>query len=445
MRGASVSLLVAASLEAGAAFAQTAAPPAPEPSHAPRQLNLEGKVWTGDFDAILERRMLRVLIPYSRTLFFIDKGQERGITAELARDFERYINQKYKKQLGKRPLTAYLIPTTRDKLFSELREGRGDIAAGNLTVTPKRLELVDFVADDQRVVRELIVTGPKSPELATLDDLSGKTIHVRSATSYHESVLALNERLAAAGKPPVEIAPLPNALEDEDKLEMLSAGLLELVVVDDWKARMWAQVLPAIRVREDLVLRDGGKTGWAIRKGSPKLAEALDDFYRNWANKQGVIAYRNAKYHKNVKQITDNTGGEQWRRFLQMFALFQAYGPKYGFDPVMLAAQGYQESQLRQDAKSHVGAIGVMQIMPATGRELKVGDIRKIEPNIHGGAKYMDKLMTRYFQDAKFSETNARSLRSRATTPGPATSRRCGSSQWRASSTPTSGSITSRS
>jgi membrane-bound lytic murein transglycosylase MltF len=53
-----------------------------------------------------------------------------------------------------------------------------------------------------------------------------------------------------------------------------------------------------------------------------------------------------------------------------------------------------------------VGAIGVMQIMPATGKELAVGDIRTIEPNIHGGAKYMDKLMTRYFQDAKFDDTN---------------------------------------
>ena len=72
----------------------------------------------------------------------------------------------------------------------------------------------------------------------------------------------------------------------------------------------------------------------------------------------------------------------------------------------MLAAQGYQESTLNQDAKSHVGAIGVMQVMPATGAELKVGDIRQAEPNIHAGIKYMDQLMTRYFKDAKFDEQN---------------------------------------
>ena len=86
--------------------------------------------------------------------------------------------------------------------------------------------------------------------------------------------------------------------------------------------------------------------------------------------------------------------------------LFQKYGEKYNFDPLMLAAQGYQESQLNQQAKSHVGAIGVMQIMPATGAELKVGDIRVTEANIHGGAKYMDQLMTRYFKDVDFSPAN---------------------------------------
>jgi membrane-bound lytic murein transglycosylase MltF len=89
-----------------------------------------------------------------------------------------------------------------------------------------------------------------------------------------------------------------------------------------------------------------------------------------------------------------------------MIALFHKYGRQYAFDPLMLAAQGYQESQLNQNARSHVGAIGVMQIMPATGAELKVGDIRVTEPNIHAGAKYMDRLMTKYFLDATFAEDN---------------------------------------
>jgi len=300
---------------------------------------------------------------------------------------------------------VFLIPTTRERLLAGLAEGRGDIAAGNLTATEERLKLVDFAAPtDSKPVRELIVTGPASPSLATLDDLSGKTVHVRKTSSYYESVAALNARLKADGKAPLKVVELPDALEDEDALEMLAAGLLALAVVDDWKARLWAQILPKIKVREDLVLRAEGHTGWAFRKDSPKLAGVLNDFYRGVLKKQRLIESRLANNEKRVKRIRNNTAGAEWKRFEATVRLFEKYGARYHFDPLMLTAQGYQESRLRQDARSHVGAIGVMQIMPDTGKDLRVGDIHEIEPNIHGGAKYMDQLMTRYFPDANFSD-----------------------------------------
>jgi membrane-bound lytic murein transglycosylase MltF len=119
-----------------------------------------------------------------------------------------------------------------------------------------------------------------------------------------------------------------------------------------------------------------------------------------------VINSKLAQYHKRVKQIKNNAEGEEAKRFEATVKLFEKYGAQYGFDPLMLAAQGFQESQLNQEAKSHVGAIGVMQIMPDTGKGLGVGDIHQIEPNIHGGTKYMDQLLTKYFPDAKFSETD---------------------------------------
>jgi membrane-bound lytic murein transglycosylase MltF len=356
---------------------------------------------------MLERRVVRVLLPYSRTLFFIDKGRERGITAENMRDFERWLNKKHAKELGKRPITVILIPTTRDKLFTGVTEGLGDIAAGNLNVTEQRQKLVDFVVPTGGpTVRELIAMGPKAPEVKTLEDLAGKTVDVRPSTSYAESLAALNTRLVAAGKPPVKIVYLSDALEDEDKLEMLNAGLLQFVVVDDWKARIWAQVLPNIKLREDLVLRGDGVTGWAIRKNSPFLQAEIGDFYDHYVKKQGLLNQRVAQYFKHIKQISDNTGDAEARRFTDAIALFRKYGETYSFDPLMLAAQGYQESQLHQDAHSRVGAIGIMQLMPATGKQLNVGNIKSIEPNIHAGAKYMDQLMTRYFPDAKFSVTD---------------------------------------
>src|SRR5262245_23982676 len=372
-----------------------------------RQLGTENKVWTGDFDRMLERRMIRVLVPYSRTLFFSDKGRERGITAELVRHWEHYVNKKYAAKLGKRPLTVYIIPTTRDKLISQVAGGLGDIAAGNITVTEARLETVDFVApEDARTVNEIVVAGPKAPPIKTADDLAGATVHVRKASSYYESLQTLNERLSKEGKPPAKLVLLPDALEDEDAMEMANAGVLDILIVDDWKAATWAPLLPQLKIIPGAAVRSGGHVGWALRKDSPKLAAELNDFYKDFVRKQGVDTLLKVQAAKRVKEFKNNTADAELRRFEEMLALFRKYGQQYNFDPLMLAAQGYQESGLNQNAKSHVGAIGVMQVMPATGAQLKVGDIKITESNIHAGAKYMDHLMTKYFQDAKFSETN---------------------------------------
>jgi membrane-bound lytic murein transglycosylase MltF len=110
----------------------------------------------------------------------------------------------------------------------------------------------------------------------------------------------------------------------------------------------------------------------------------------------------------------------------------------------MLAAQGYQESTLDQRKKSHVGAIGVMQIMPTTGASLKVGDIRIAEPNIHAGAKYMDQLMTQYFKDANFDEQNRTLFAFAAYNAGPGNIAKMRAEARKRGLDPTSGSTTSR-
>jgi membrane-bound lytic murein transglycosylase MltF len=382
----------------------SAAQPADQARALPTQV---GGIWKGDFDGMIERRVVRVAVPFSRTLYFSDKGRERGITADNMRDFERYINEKYRKELGKRPITVLIKPTTRDKLLADVASGAVDIAAGNLTATEERLKLVDFVAPaDQKPVSELVLTGPKSKPVASADDLSGRTVHVRKASSYYESLVALNERLQKAGKAPAKLVVVPDALEDEDMMEMVNAGVLDAIVVDDWKARIWAQVLPKLVVNEGAAVRSGGLIGWAIRKDSPQLQEILNEYYAKHMKKQNLWAVRLKQYNARIKQIKDPSAKGESERFAGLVELFRKYGEKYRFDPLMLAAQGYQESQLNQQAKSHVGAIGVMQIMPATGAELKVGDIRVTESNIHGGAKYMDQLMSRYLGDATFDEAN---------------------------------------
>ena len=370
-----------------------------------RELDVRAKPWLGDFDAMVERRVVRFLVPYSRSLYFVDHGIERGVTAELARDFERWINAKYTRQLGKRPVTVFLIVTPRDVMLQRLNEGRGDIIAGNLTVTDERLKVLDFVAPKDRTpIRELIVTGPSAPKLKSLDDLAGRNVYARAGTPTYDSLVALDTRLRDAGKSGLNILPVPEALGDEDALELVNAGALDFYVVDDWIARLWAQVLPRLVVRDDLVLRDGDFTGWAFRKNSPQLQAAIETFYVGEVKKKGGIDARVARFHKRFKQIANNKGRAEVKRFEQAIEFFRRYGDRYDFDPLMLAAQGFQESRLDQGARSPVGAIGVMQVMPATGAELGVGNIQVTEPNIHAGAKYLDLLMDRYFGDAHFTQ-----------------------------------------
>ena len=391
--------VLALTLDAGAAEK-------PAPKATPRTLALDPKPWKGDFDAMLARRMIRVASPYSRSLYFVDKGRERGLNAELARDFEQYLNRKHRNKLGNRPLTVYLIPTTRDRLLPDVTGGHADIAIGNLTVTEERRRSVDFAGIHPAAISELVVTGRGAPNVNSVDDLAGQVVHVRETSSYHESLLSLNKQFRAAGKRPIEIVLVPEALEDEDLMEMLNAGIVKVIVVDDWKARLWRPVFQRMVVHENVALNEDGHPGWAIRRGSPRLMAEIDDFYFAWVKRQNLREQRLTALAKRVKQVNDPTRVAERRRFDDTIALFRKYGDRYGFDPLMLAAQGYQESGLDQEARSHVGAIGVMQIMPATGASMGVGDIKRIEPNIHAGAKYMDHLMTKYFPDARFSEGN---------------------------------------
>jgi membrane-bound lytic murein transglycosylase MltF len=363
--------------------------------------------WKGDFDAMVEKRLVRVLAPYSRTFYFNELGRERGYSADLIRLVEKYLNTTMAKQLGKRPLTFVLVPTTRDKLITGVAEGIGDIAV-NLGVSEERKKLVDFiVAPDATPVAELVLTGPKSPVIHSVDDLAGKTVHTRPSSTYYESLVALNERFKTAGKPPVNIVAVPDAIEDEDLMEMLNVGLFEVIIVDDVVANMWARVLPHVTVNRSVVLRTDAAVGWAIRKDSPHLQKAIMNAYvKAVQHTPKNLSTRLALYSRRVRRLQNPTGSADYKRFQSTLALFQKYGAQYEFDALMLAAQGYQESQLNQEARSPVGAIGLMQVMPATGKELKVGDITIAENNVHAGTKYMDQLIDRELAGAELDMVN---------------------------------------
>jgi membrane-bound lytic murein transglycosylase MltF len=375
----------------------------PFPAHAARRgFKADTGTYTGDLDALLEHRVLRVAVPFSRTLFFFDKGHQRGLAAEAIGELESGLKKAYH---GKLSLSVVVTPMTFDRLIPSVVEGKADVAIGHITVTPERFKAVDFTGPAMDPMNEIVVTGPNAPELKSLDDLAAREVYVRAATSYRQSLESLNERFAREGKKPVRIVLLPEELQDEDVLDMLNAGLIQITVKDDRLVKLWKPFLPHITLHPDLILRDGGVIAWAIRKNSPKLMALLDGMIVE-STRKGLPRASYNQFVRDAGKMRNARSDEDMRRFQELVGLFRKYGGQYSFDSLLLMAQGYQESKLDQSAKSPGGAIGVMQIMPATGRFLAVGDIRQVEPNIHGGAKYLGQLMDKYIDDASLDEMN---------------------------------------
>jgi len=200
------------------------------------------RAWTGDFSAMLKRRKLRLLVPYSKTLFFVDRGRQMGVVAEFSRALEASINARYKSKMFR--LHVGLLPTARDQLFEALKKGYGDAIAANLTITPERLAVVDFVDPWLKNVKEIIVTGPSSPMLETIQDLAGREIRVRESSAYVGHLTKLSDTFVNKGMKPIAIKPIDDNLEDEDLIEMVNAGLLPYAVVDDHEATIWTKIFP---------------------------------------------------------------------------------------------------------------------------------------------------------------------------------------------------------
>jgi len=158
-----------------------------------------------------------------------------------------------------------------------------------------------------------------------------------------------------------------------------------------------------VKPRPDLALTEAQAVGWAFRPESPKLAAVVDEFIDNYP---GAHAKRYRNHAAYVAKLAHATADADWKRFQSTTVLFQKYAPRYGFDPLLVSALGYQESRLDQNARSHVGAIGVMQIMPDTAATLGVGDVHELERNIHGGTKYLRILRDRAISGGSPSEQN---------------------------------------
>jgi len=394
----------------GTAIASTSALAQPSQSKTPHSQSaapaLQLKPWSGDLDGMLKRRFLRALVASSKTQYYVVNGVQHGSSYEFLKAFEQWVNQKYPPKDKNLRLHVVFVPVPRDQILARLNEGRGDLAVGTLTITPERLKVVDFSDPLAYEVKEIVVTSKDAPQLHSLDDLSGQEVIVRKSSSYWEHLNALNEKFRSQGKAIVKLRAAPEDLEDEDILEMANAGLVPITVTNAYLPKIWAPFYKDITAHPDIVLDDSGHFGWAMRKNSPKLMEAVNAFVKT--HKQGTEFGNTiiARYAQSPKMLRNAIAPGEIQKFQATASMFQKYGTEYQLDYLLMMAQGYQESTLDQNAKSQVGAVGVMQLMPATGEQMKVGDIHEEESNIHAGVKYIRFMVDKYFANEPMDDTN---------------------------------------
>ena len=386
----------------------SATPPSPaaEPAAAgttdlPDVTNIK---WIGDLDGMIERRVIRVLTTYSKINYFVDQGTQRGLVYDVFRKFEDDLNAKLKTK-NLRVHVAF-IPVAHDELLPALNEGRGDVVAAMTLLTDWRREQASATDPTRSRISSIIVTGPGVPPLQSLDDLSGRKVYIRLSDVSKKNVELFNARLAQDKKPPVVIEPAPEVLADEDILEMVNAGLVPITMVDDYLADFWQPVFPNIVLNRSATVRSDQQSGMLVRKGSPQLLDELNAFIKRYPEGSLTRNVLLQQYLKSRKWVLNATATEERAKFERTVKLFQKYGDQYKLDALLMAAQGYQESRLDQNAKSSVGAVGIMQVMPATGKDMAVGDIGNVENNVHAGVKYVRFMMDQYFENEPMDPLN---------------------------------------
>ena len=406
MKHGIVSLAIAFSLFlAPVAFGQTQKTPEASDDKKPYALaDLTQLKFTSDLGDMIQRRYIRVLVTYSKTHYFVDRGTQRGLTYEFGRMFEKDINKKLEKKHIR--IHVLFVPVARDELIQALLEGRGDLAAANLTITPERLKQVDFTNPTGKNVSEIVVTGPGAEPISSLQDLSGKEVYVRKSSSYFESIQKLNADLKKERKKPVKVRFAPEELETEDILEMVNAGLVKVTISDNHIAEFWKQILTKIVLHPDLAVRTGGEIGVMVRKNNPNLKAELNEFLARHPEGSSVRNQLLKKYLKSTKFAKSATSKEEIAKFDALVEFFRKYGDKYELDYLLMIAQGYQESRLDQSARNPSGAVGVMQVLPSTGKDMDVGDITKLEPNIHAGVKYIRFMMDQFYANEPMDSLN---------------------------------------
>lgn len=341
---------------------------------------------TGGLPAIERSRTLRVVTRNSAANYFVWRGKLMGFEYELARRFAE--------RLGVR--LEVVVAEDRDAMLPMLREGRADIAAAFLT--PEGRTSADGIAWSRpyHFAVQQVVTDRADPSIERIADLEGRTFHVRESSRHWRTL----QRLRHGRGLDIEVRAVPGHEEPETTVDKVAHGDYDLTLADDHivkNAAIWNDdVRAALDIGEPVAHR------WALRAGDQRLQEAADAFLDEaYRGEFYNVIY--AKYFEDGDRVRRyqsqriDLAGAGDRRLSPYDDLIRKYARRHDFDWRLIAAQIFHESGFDPATQSRLGAVGLMQVLPRTARQVGVtGDLTDPETNIRAGVRYMDWLRDRF-------------------------------------------------
>ena len=243
------------------------------PDQPVNKLEKAAKPLAGDLDAVIARGYLRILVAPSRTHFETVDGRHRGRAVDAGVALAAKLTADAKKDIA-----AVFVETREDQLIPSLLADMGDVAA-NLLLTITRDEQVAFAPPIKTGIREFVVTDVGSP-LVSLEDVGGRTIHVRKNSDHHASLVRLNEQLKKINRRPATIIADDKTRTDEELLDSVNAGRIRATIVDDYIFDLWQRdMLKIAATNRDIAVSQDGVLAWVSRKDAPALTSLLKDFF----------------------------------------------------------------------------------------------------------------------------------------------------------------------
>lgn len=337
----------------------------------------------GDLDDIIEDGELIVLTINSYASYFSYRESPMGFQYELAQGFAKSLGVELKVK----------VVNSEVELVKALLNGEGDLIAYNLAITNERKKELIYCGKEN-VSHQVLVQRNGNDVLNDVTQLVGKEVYVMPG-KYEMRLKNLNQELGG-GIMIHEIS--QDSITNEDLITMVAEGKIDYTVTNNELAKINKTYNPNLDISMEISFDQ--RSAWAVRKTSPKLAEAADKWHRENINSAEYEAsarrYFELDKHSPQGAILSLKDG----RISYYDDLFKKYAPQINWDWRILAALVYTESNFNSKAVSWAGAKGLMQLMPATSRAYGVPAGMESDPeeSIKAGVKYIAELQKIFFK-----------------------------------------------